>query len=64
VAFVIPASDRPADEIAALIIAHCRENLADFKVVREVHIVDSLPRSTLDKIAKNELRSLLPEITA
>lgn len=64
VAFVIPASDRPEAEIAEAIIAHCRENLADFKVVREVHIVDSLPRSTLEKIAKNELRSLLPAITA
>jgi crotonobetaine/carnitine-CoA ligase len=63
VAFVIPSSDRPADEIAAAIIAHCRENLADFKVVHEVRVVDSLPRSTLEKIAKNELRALLPEIT-
>jgi crotonobetaine/carnitine-CoA ligase len=64
VAFVIPASARPADEIADAIMAHCRENLADFKVVREVRVVDSLPRSTLEKVAKNELRTLLPEITA
>jgi crotonobetaine/carnitine-CoA ligase len=63
VAFVIPSSDRPAEEIAAAIIAHCRENLADFKVVHQVRVVDSLPRSTLEKIAKNELRALLPEIT-
>jgi crotonobetaine/carnitine-CoA ligase len=64
VAFVIPSSDAPAGEIAAAIIAHCRENLADFKVVRDVRVVDSLPRSTLEKIAKNELRALLPEITS
>jgi crotonobetaine/carnitine-CoA ligase len=64
VAFVIPASDRPHDEIAAAIIAHCRENLADFKVVREVRVVETLPRSTLEKVAKNELRALLPEITS
>jgi crotonobetaine/carnitine-CoA ligase len=39
-------------------------NLADFKVVRAVHIVDSLPRSTLEKIAKNELRDRLPLIVS
>jgi carnitine-CoA ligase len=63
VAFVIPATDRPHVEVSAAIIAHCRENLADFKVVREVRIVETLPRSTLEKVAKNELRAMLPEIT-
>ena len=53
-----------ADEISAKVIEHCQTNLADFKVVTAVHIVDELPRSTLEKIAKNELRARLPVIEA
>lgn len=41
----------------------CRVNLPDFKVVRSVHVVGELPRSTLEKIAKNVLRDRLPPIT-
>ena len=63
VAFVIPAPDVSPEDLGERIIAHCREQLADFKVVREVHVVDELPRSTLEKIAKAELRARLPEIT-
>jgi carnitine-CoA ligase len=37
----------------------CAELLADFKQPREVRIVDDLPRSTLDKVAKGQLRELL-----
>lgn len=65
VAFVIPAdpsADR--DELAARVVAVCAEQLADFKVPRAVHVVDELPRSTLEKIAKNELRARLPTIEA
>jgi crotonobetaine/carnitine-CoA ligase len=40
-------------------MAHCRKSLADFKVPREIRIVDALPRSTLEKIAKAELRRQL-----
>jgi carnitine-CoA ligase len=61
VVFVIPQANAP-DDLADQIIAACRENLADFKVVREVFIVDDMPRSTLEKIAKNELRKTLPAI--
>jgi crotonobetaine/carnitine-CoA ligase len=64
VVFVIPKADADHDAIPDAIIAHCRENLADFKVVRAVHVVDSLPRSTLEKIAKNELRARLEPITS
>jgi crotonobetaine/carnitine-CoA ligase len=65
VAFVIPhAAGRalgPA-AIAERIIEHCKANLADFKVPVAVHVVDELPRSTLEKVAKNELRARLPPI--
>lgn len=41
------------------ILAACRKALADFKVPREVRLVDDMPRSTLEKVAKAELRKLL-----
>lgn len=63
VVFVIPAVHAD-DDVKEKIIAHCKENLPDFKVVRDVHLVEALPRSTLEKIAKNELRDRLPAITA
>src|SRR5262249_4268595 len=60
VAFVIRQPDAPA-ALADTILAACREKLAGFKVPAEVRFVDALPRSTLEKIAKAELRKLLRE---
>ena len=65
VAFVILAPGVDAgDGVAEKIIGYCETNLASFKVPKAVHIVDALPRSTLEKIAKNELRKTLAPITA
>jgi acyl-CoA synthetase (AMP-forming)/AMP-acid ligase II len=36
-----------------------RGALADFKVPREIRFVDEMPRSTLEKVAKAELRKML-----
>ncbi len=58
VAFVMPVPSAPP-ALEERLIAYCRERLADFKVIREVHVVDSFPRSTIEKIAKNELRARL-----
>src|SRR5262249_2524744 len=44
-AFVIPAD--PPPDLRERILAACRERLADFKVPREVILVEELPRSTL-----------------
>jgi crotonobetaine/carnitine-CoA ligase len=63
VAFVIP-SDPTDPDAGGKIRAFCAENLADFKVPYAVHVVDELPRSTLEKIAKAELRKTLPTIEA
>jgi len=67
VVFVIPNGKgvgMDADELKATILAHCEENLASFKVVKHIHLVEELPRSTLEKVAKNELRARLEPITA
>jgi crotonobetaine/carnitine-CoA ligase len=58
VAFVIPAAGA-GDTIGEEIMRYCQANLADFKVVRAVHVVNDLPRSTLEKVAKHELRARL-----
>jgi crotonobetaine/carnitine-CoA ligase len=62
VAFVRCAPDWSAEQrraLAAAIEAQCTSALADFKRPREVRIVDDMPRSTLEKIAKAQLRALL-----
>ena len=61
VAFVlVPGGpEAAAPDVPDRILANCRERLADFKVPREIRIVPELPRSTLEKIAKAQLRDLL-----
>ena len=61
VVFIIPAAGvagAPAD-LHDTVMAACRNGLADFKVPREIHFVDDMPRSTLEKVAKAELRKML-----
>jgi crotonobetaine/carnitine-CoA ligase len=59
VAFVIPQAGVAADELEARVLAACRASLADFKVPCEIRMVDEMPRSTLEKVAKAELRKLV-----
>jgi crotonobetaine/carnitine-CoA ligase len=63
VAFIIPqagVADLP-DDLHDKVMAACRKGLADFKVPREIRFVDEMPRSTLEKVAKAELRKMLSE---
>ncbi|SCW84853.1 crotonobetaine/carnitine-CoA ligase [Sphingobium faniae] len=60
VAFVIPDPGSDKD-LASMITDSCTRRLADFKVPRGVHIVDSLPRSFEFKVSKVELRRRLAE---
>ena len=56
VAFVVPL--RRGESLAAEVKAICAERLADFKVPRAVYAVRDLPRSTLNKVNKAELRNV------
>jgi carnitine-CoA ligase len=63
VVFVIPQggiAGAPPD-FADRITAACAAALADFKRPREVRLVDDMPRSTLEKVAKAELRKMLAD---
>ncbi|HZZ36280.1 MAG TPA: AMP-binding protein, partial [Caulobacteraceae bacterium] len=57
VAFVLPMGQADPERI----LAACRAKLADFKVPREVRVVDEFPRVTLGKIDKKALRRALAE---
>ncbi len=59
VAFVVPTHRSVGLE--AKIMARCASMLADFKRPVEVILVDDLPRSLLNKVAKRELRLRLIE---
>lgn len=62
VVFVIP-TDPNGDHaaMATALVEACKKSLATFKVPREVYIVSELPRSTLEKVAKPELRRQVEE---
>jgi crotonobetaine/carnitine-CoA ligase len=62
VAFVIPVE--PDESLPGRIAAACETGLAAFKRPHEVRLVETLPRATLEKIAKAELRALLAAETA
>jgi malonyl-CoA/methylmalonyl-CoA synthetase len=50
-----PASGVVLDE--ASIIASLKRTIANFKVPKQVHVIDELPRNTMGKVQKNLLRS-------
>jgi crotonobetaine/carnitine-CoA ligase len=61
VAFIIPldgVARMPAD-LHDKVMTACKTALADFKQPREIRFVDDMPRSTLEKVAKAELRKML-----
>ncbi|WP_377807346.1 fatty acyl-CoA synthetase [Azospirillum sp. A29] len=61
-AFVVLRTGQSVD--AEGLIAHCRGHLAPFKLPKQVHFVDSLPRNTAGKLLKRELRRAYSENAA
>ena len=51
--YVVKKSPNLSDEA---LIAHCRKNLAPYKLPRQVEFVDDLPKSNVGKILRRELR--------
>jgi len=43
-------------EIRRELIEFCRSRLASYKVPRRVHVVDALPKSTVGKVLRREIR--------
>jgi crotonobetaine/carnitine-CoA ligase len=57
---LVPGGEAAAPkDIKERVMAACRTGLADFKHPRDIRIVSELPRSTLEKIAKAELRKVI-----
>jgi crotonobetaine/carnitine-CoA ligase len=59
VAFVLVGPGSNAEGLAERIVAACTTQLAKFKCPHEVRVVTELPRSTLEKVAKAQLRQRL-----
>ena len=57
IAFVSPVEGAKLDP--GEILRFCRERLADYKIPREVRVMEALPRTATGKIAKLELKKLL-----
>ncbi|WP_169569601.1 malonate--CoA ligase [Sneathiella limimaris] len=51
--------DGSAEVTEQNVIEFVKENLANFKVPKEVFILEELPRNTMGKVQKNELRALV-----
>jgi malonyl-CoA/methylmalonyl-CoA synthetase len=57
VAFIETEAGRVVD--VAELTAWLKERLASFKLPKDMHVIDALPRNALGKVEKNKLRALL-----
>ncbi|EOZ98696.1 Long-chain-fatty-acid--CoA ligase [Indibacter alkaliphilus LW1] len=55
VAYVVPRDKSVTEEE---IIAHCREELTNYKVPREVYFTDELPKSNVGKILRRKIKEM------
>jgi malonyl-CoA/methylmalonyl-CoA synthetase len=56
-AFVVPANDG-TPPTPSQVVEWCRSRLANYKVPKQVHVVAELPRNTMGKVLKSELREI------
>ncbi|MBV9509052.1 MAG: AMP-binding protein [Caulobacteraceae bacterium] len=52
----LPAGGQASEALRAELEAHCRENLARYKVPEEWIFVDAMPRNAMNKVVKAKLR--------
>ena len=62
VAFLTITAGADEQTTRADALAQCRTRLADFKVPREVHVLEEIPTVTMGKIAKGQLGDLAREL--
>ncbi len=56
-AFVVPKPGfQPTQDLAARLVAHCREHMADYKRPRWIEFVEELPKTATGKIQRFRLR--------
>jgi long-chain acyl-CoA synthetase len=53
-AYIVASAPAPTEE---QIVAHCRKNLAAYKIPHGIVFVDELPKSPIGKILRRELRA-------
>jgi long-chain acyl-CoA synthetase len=53
--FVVKASAALTEEV---VIAHCRREMTTYKVLKQVRFLDALPKSSVGKILRKDLRSV------
>lgn len=57
IAFV--SANKGATIDTRLLMQHCREHLADYKIPKEIRVLEKLPRTATGKVAKLELKKLV-----
>jgi long-chain acyl-CoA synthetase len=57
VAYVKPAGEVDAEQLAEQVRAHCANRLAGFKQPRTIHVTDDLPSTITGKVQKGRLRA-------
>jgi benzoate-CoA ligase len=55
-AYVVVKQASPSEELARLLVEHCKRELARYKAPHRIEFVDALPRSDRGKILRRELR--------
>jgi long-chain acyl-CoA synthetase len=54
--FVVRAANAPLTDEE--VVAHCKRELASYKIPKEVRFLDALPKSTVGKILRKDLRAI------
>lgn len=53
----VESADQTPDDLRAQILAYCKENIAPYKVPKQIHFIDEIPLTPVGKINKKVLRA-------